>query len=363
MLRLAAALLLFSATAVRADIIIGVAGPMSGQYQAFGQSMLNGVKAAVDRINASGGLHAEQLSIISADDQCDTIKAKEAANKLLAQQVDVVIGQFCSNPTLEAAKIYDKAGVTLIAPSAALPALTESGLSTVIRMTTRLDAQGAFAAKRILAKRPNAKLAVIDDGSADMKAITASFAAAYGKPPTITATIVPDQKDFAEVIAKLKANNIDTIYLATSGSDAGRLTAQAAKSGLDLKRYGPDSLLIDTFWAASGADGENTLVSFPSDPENSFEAKALSRDSKALGQATDGPFLPSYAAVQLFAAAAEEVGPHSKGKIAETLKSGDGFATILGPLRFDAKGDGQDLRFNWYSWNNGVYQTIAAESP
>src|SRR5665213_3925730 len=96
MLRLAAALFLFSATAVRADIIIGVAGPMSGQYQAFGQSMLNGVKAAVDKINASGGLHAEQLSIISADDQCDTIKAKEAANKLLAQQVDVVIGHFCS---------------------------------------------------------------------------------------------------------------------------------------------------------------------------------------------------------------------------------------------------------------------------
>jgi len=44
-----------------------------------------------------------------------------------------------------------------------------------------------------------------------------------------------------------------------------------------------------------------------------------------------------------FAAAAEEVGPHSKGKIAETLKSGDGFATILGPLRFDAKGDGSCL--------------------
>ncbi len=363
MLRLAAALFLFSATAVRADIIIGVAGPMSGQYQAFGQSMLNGVKAAVDKINASGGLHAEQLTIISADDQCDIIKAKEAANRLLAQNVDVVIGHFCSNPTLEAAKIYDKAGVTLIAPSAALPVLTESGLSTVIRMTTRLDAQGAFAAKRILAKRPNAKLAVVDDGSTDMKAITASFAAAYGKPPTITASIVPDQKDFAEVIAKLKASNIDTVYLATSGSDAGRLTTQAAKSGLDLKRYGPDSLLIDTFWSASGADGENTLVSFPSDPENSFEAKALSRDSKALGQATDGPFLPSYAAVQLFAAAAEEAGAHSKGKIAETLKSGDSFATILGPLRFDAKGDGQDLRFNWYSWNNGVYQTIAAESP
>jgi branched-chain amino acid transport system substrate-binding protein len=273
-----------------------------------------------------------------------------------------VIGHFCSNPTLEAAKLYDKAGVTLLAPSAALPALTESGLSTVIRMTTRLDAQGAFAAKRILAKRPDARLAVVDDGSVDMKAITASFATAYGKPITVTASIVPDQKDFADVIVKLKAANIDTLYLATNGSDAGRITAVAAKAGLDLKRYGPDSLLIDTFWAASGADGENTLVSFPADPQNSFDAKALSRDSKALGQATEGPFIPAYAAVQLFAAAAGQAGPHSKAKIAETLKSGESFSTVLGPLSFDGKGDGQDLRFNWYSWNNGVYQTIAPEN-
>ena len=359
---LAGACLYFATAAARADIVIGVAGPMSGQYQAFGQSLLNGVKAAVDKINASGGLKGEQLSIITADDQCDIFKAKEAANKLLTQNVDVVVGHFCSNPTLEAAKLYDKAGVTLIAPSAALPALTDSGLSNVIRVTTRLDAQGAFAAKRILAKRPNAKLAVVDDGSTDMKAIIASFAAAYGKPVTITASIVADQKDFAEVIAKLKAANIDTLYLATNGSDAGRITVVAAKAGLDLKRYGPDSLLIDTFWTASAADGENTLVSFPAAPENNSEAKVLSRDMKALGQATEGPFLPAYASVQLFADAAGQAGPHSKAKIAETLKSGDSFATILGPLSFDANGDTQDLRFNWYSWNNGVYQTIAPEN-
>ena len=100
MLRLAAAALMFSTVAAKAYIVVGVAGPMSGQYQAFGQSLLNGVKAAVDKINASGGLKGEQLSIITADDQCDIFKAKEAANKLLTQNVDVVVGHFFSNPTL-----------------------------------------------------------------------------------------------------------------------------------------------------------------------------------------------------------------------------------------------------------------------
>ncbi len=363
MLKRGLALFLCLAPAAHADVLIGVAGPLSGQMQTFGQSMLNGVKAAVDKINAQGGLGREQLTVISADDQCDTIKAREAADKLLAAQVDVVIGHFCSLASLEGAKAYEKAGLTMLAPSSTLPALTEAGLSNVIRLSTRSDAQGAFAAKRILAKRPNAKLALVDDGTAEMKSIIASFAESYGKTANVVASFVAEQKDFTEILAKLKSANIDTLFIAASPTDAGRLTAQSAKAGLDLKRYGPDSLLAEPFWATAGATGENTLVSFPSDPENSNEAKALSKELKALGQATDGPFLPAYAAVQLFAGAAEAQGAHSHSGIAAALKARNSFQTILGPMRFDTKGDGQDLRFNWYSWNNGVYQTIAPESP
>ena len=362
MLKLAAALLLLSASAAHADVVIGVAGPLTGPYQTFGQAMVNGVKAAVDKINSEGGINREQLIVVTADDQCDAVKARDAADKLLAAQVDVVIGHFCSNPALESAKIYDKAGVAMIAPTATLATLTEAGLSNVIRLSSRSDAQGAFAANRILAKRPNAKLLLVDDATSEMKAIITNFNAAYGKPPALAATLAPDQKDFAELIAKAKTAGIDTLYTATSAADAGRFSVHLAKAGLDLKRYGPDSLLGEAYWTTAGAAGENTLVSFPIDPESSNEAKALSRDLKALGQAPEGPFLMAYAGVQLFAAAALDQGSHAGTKIAAEIKSGKAFPTILGQLKFDSKGDGQDLRFNWYSWNNGVYQTIAPEN-
>jgi len=350
-------------SAAQADVVIGVAGPLTGQSQNFGQSMLNGVKAAVDKINGQGGLKHEQVSIISVDDQCDTAKAKEAAQKLIAAQVDVVIGHFCSAAAMATAPIYAQADVPMIAPTANAPGLTEAGMNNVVRITTRIDAEGAFAAKRILAKRPNAKLALVDDGTTEMKAITTSFLAAYGKAPNVMAAVAPEQKDYAEVLGKMKAAGIDTLYVATQPADAGRLTLQAAKLGLDLKRYGPDALLADPFWTSAGVNGENTLVSFPIDPETSNEAKHLSADMKTLNQATDGPFFPAYAAVQLFAAAAEMAGAHGHSGLASVLKSGDSFDTVLGPMRFDAKGDGLDLRFNWYSWNNGVYQTIAPENP
>ena len=362
MLKCAAALLLFSASAAQADILIGVAGPLSGQYQSFGQQMLSGVRAAIDSQNAKGGLGREQLSLVSADDACDNTKADEAAQKLIAAHVDVVIGHFCSNASLVGAKLYEKAGISLIAPTAILPSLTESGLTNVVRLATRYDAQGAFAASRILAKRPNAKLALVNDGTAQMKEITARFAAAYTKGAALTASLTPDQKDFADLVGKLKSSGIDTLYIAAGATDAGRLSAQAQAAGVTLKRYGPDTLLADQFWEASGTAGESTLVSFFTDPTNSTSAKALAADMKLLGEASDGPSLPAYAATQLYLGAAASA-PHAGLGIAAALKSGASFETVLGPMSFDAKGDGQALRFSWFSWNNGQYQTIAAESP
>ena len=359
---LAAAALLMAASPACADIRIGVVGPLSGPYQTFGQQMLGGAKAAVDAFNAKGGIAGEQVGIINVDDQCDATKAEEAAQKLIAAQVDVVIGSFCSNAALAEAKILDGARLVLISPSATLPAFTEIGLSNVIRVASRTDAQGAFAAKRILAKRPNAKLAVLDDGTAQMKLITTSFAAAYGKAPAVALSFTPDLKDFGDVIAKLKAASADTLYVAAAATDAGRIAVQAQASGVTLKRYGPDPLLADQFWEAAGAAGENTLVSFPADPQNTSSAKGLAREMKALGEPVDGPALPAYAAVQLYAAAAESAGPHSSLGLAKALKTGSQFETAIGPFSFDAKGDATDLHFSWFSWNNGQYQTIAAES-
>lgn len=363
MLKMLAALLVLASSAAQADVIIGVAGPLTGPYQNLGLSMVSGVRVAADKLNAEGGINREQIIVVPVDDQCDTIRAKDAADRLLAAQVDAVIGHFCSNSALEAARIYDKAGITMIAPTATLPSLTEAGLANVIRLSTRIDAQGAFAASRILAKRPLAKLLLVDDGSTEMKAITASFTAAYGKVPTLTAIISPDQKDFTDLIAKAKAAGIDTLYIAANATDAGRFTSQAAKAGLELKRYGPDPLLNDVFWTSAGGAGENTLVSFPIDPESSSEGKALVLDMKALGQIPDGTTLLAFAAVQLYAGAAITQGAHARNKIADELKSGKEFSTILGSLKFDQKGDGQDLRFNWYSWNNAVYQAIANDNP
>lgn len=352
--------LLMGTIAARADVIVGVSGPLSGASQQLGLELVGGVKAAVAALNNGGGLSGEYLQVVTADDGCDDAHASEAAQKLIAQQVNVVIGSPCSSADLGLAPVLEKAGITLIVPNATMAAVTEGGASNVVRIGPRADAQGAFAARRILAKRPGAHLAIIDDGTPQMKQLVASFTAAFGKDVALAATALPGTTDFAAMIDKAKGAGIDTVYLALQANDAGRLVAAFAAAGLTPKRYGPDSLLDDAFWHSAGAAGESTLVSFPADPQSEPAARALARAMKADGGDPAGPALAAYAAVQLFEGAGQ---PHGGLAVASALKSGDTFTTVLGPLRFDAKGDAQDLRFAWYSWNNGQYQTIAPEQP
>ena len=347
--------------AARADIVVGVAGPLSGPYAALGQQMVLGAQTAVDAINARGGINGEMLVLSKQDDACDTMRAQAVAKTLVDMKAAVVIGHYCSYPALAAAKLYEPAGIPLIAPVASLPALTTSDLSNVIRLAPRDDRQGQFAALRILKRLPQSKVGIVNDGTPAMVALTKNFIAAYGKAPALVSQFPVDTKDFSQLIGSMKAQGIDVLYLACSATDGGRLSKQAADAGLVLKRYGPDALLADSFWEASGSAGEGTFASFARDPERNLAAKPVIETLRIDGQKADGAVLPAYAGVELYAAAAKLVGAHSGTAISNLLKSGKGFETVAGHFAFDNQGDDADNRFSWYVWSNGIYQAIVEQ--
>ena len=71
-----------SVTAAHAEIMVGVAGPMSGQYSWFGEQMERGAELAVDDLNAAGGVLGEEVVLIVGDDACDPEQAMAVANPL-----------------------------------------------------------------------------------------------------------------------------------------------------------------------------------------------------------------------------------------------------------------------------------------
>ncbi len=75
----AAALAFALASQTEAEVLIGVAGPMSGKLAWTGTQLRRGAEMAVANINAAGGVLGQQVRLIVADDFCDPRQALAAA--------------------------------------------------------------------------------------------------------------------------------------------------------------------------------------------------------------------------------------------------------------------------------------------
>jgi branched-chain amino acid transport system substrate-binding protein len=96
----AAATLLAAGTSANAQITVGVAGPMTGQYASFGEQLKNGATLALEDINAAGGVNGQQLKLSVGDDACDPKQARRPARagrvrSLLLVVVHSGVGSLC----------------------------------------------------------------------------------------------------------------------------------------------------------------------------------------------------------------------------------------------------------------------------
>ena len=88
----AVAIVMFAAALggpARADVLIGMAGPMTGKNAWFGEQMERGAALAVADINAAGGVLGQQVQLITVDDFCDPEQAVAAAQEAGQRRCDL----------------------------------------------------------------------------------------------------------------------------------------------------------------------------------------------------------------------------------------------------------------------------------
>src|SRR5262245_58594101 len=98
------------------EIVIGVAGPLTGDLGAFGEQLRRGAQQAVADLNAQGGVLGKQVRLVIGDDQFNPPRAVSVANDLTKQGAVFVAGHFCSGSSIPASKVYSVAGVLQITP-------------------------------------------------------------------------------------------------------------------------------------------------------------------------------------------------------------------------------------------------------
>src|SRR5271156_2900017 len=134
----AAAMSVFAATVAHGDeIVIGYAGPITGEEAKFGEQLKKGAEQAVADLNAKGGVLGKQLRLESGDDACDPKQAEAVARQLVEKKVVFVAGHFCSSSSIPASAVYMKAKVLQITPASTNPSLTEQGFWDVFRTCGR----------------------------------------------------------------------------------------------------------------------------------------------------------------------------------------------------------------------------------
>src|SRR5258708_20974915 len=80
------------------EIRIGEFGSLTGAQATFGVSTDNGIKMAVEEINAAGGINGKTLKVISYDDQGKPEEEAVVVTKLITQdRVQVVFGEVASS--------------------------------------------------------------------------------------------------------------------------------------------------------------------------------------------------------------------------------------------------------------------------
>ncbi len=79
------------AHAAKPPIILGAAVAQSGGYELYDSSLLAGVRWAMNKINAAGGVNGRKFKLVIADHKTDPAQIQAAAEKVLSQGADVVI--------------------------------------------------------------------------------------------------------------------------------------------------------------------------------------------------------------------------------------------------------------------------------
>lgn len=341
----------------QAEIAIATAGPMTGQYAAFGEQMQRGAEAAVADINAAGGVLGEELSLVVGDDACDPKQAVAVANDMVGEGVVFMAGHFCSGSSIPASEVYTEEGILQISPASTNPALTEEGGDNVFRVCGRDDQQGQVAGQYIADNYADATIAVIHDKTAYGKGLadeTVKMLESVGIADVLYEAYTAGEQDYTALVTSLKNAAVDVVYVGGYHTEAGLILRQMRDQGMQTQMISGDALVTDEFWAITGDAGEGVLMTFGPDPRNFETAAAVVENFRAEGYEPEGYTLYTYAAVQVFAQAAEIAGTTDLEPVIEALR-GNSFDTVIGTLSFDDKGDIEQPAYVFYQWHDGSY--------
>ena len=348
-------------TAGQAQIKIGMVLPASGPLAEIGTMVKEGVGTAVEQVNAAGGINGQQVEAVVYDDACDPKRAPSAANRVLDDKVRYVVGPVCSGAAISAAPIFSSQRVVMVTPSSTSPTLTDgTDYHSVFRTIGTDRDQGEIAAHFIAEKLKPKRVAVLHDKQAYGRGIANTVRKTLfqsGVEMGLFEGITSGAKDYSDVIAKLKAANVDLVYFGGYQNDMGLLLRQAREQGLTAKMMGPDGVANAEINKIAGPAVEGMMVTLPADfskdPKNAAVVKAFTDKKRNPAGAFQ---LTSYAAAQVIMDSIKAVGDDPQ--LVANYMHDNAFQTPIGRTSWKSDGDLRSFEFQIFEWHQDGSKTL-----
>ena len=344
---IASALALTTASAARADIKLGVFGPMTGDAAGYGQSLREVVDLVVKEMNAAGGAIGQKLVAIYGDDAGKPEQAVSVAKRLTtSDEVLVMLGSISSPASFAASQVAAQTETTQIVISGTAQRITTQGIPWVFRSAlpdTKFTADLVdFIHEKFPDKKKVAFIYVNDDFG------KGGFDGFKRRGDQLGFKVVAEEKytrgdlDFTSQLSRIKASGADILVDWSRYTEGALIVKQTRQMGIELTYFGSDGQAHPKFRELAGSAAEGvyypTHFSVTAVGDNKVAQAFIAKIRAAYNKDPDYVHAQGYDAMTATILALQKAQAVDRTKFRDALKTVE-FEGVRGHFKFDEKGD------------------------
>ncbi len=333
---------LLAARAVQAaeePVVVGVSGPLTGQYAQYGADWRRGFDLAVEEVNGSGGISGRPLAYRFEDTQSDPRQAVAVAQKFVADPAVVAeFGDFSSAASMAASPIYQRGKLVQFGFTNSHPDFTKGGTYMWSNAPNQADDMPVLAeyAGKLGLKKLGVALINSDWGRTSKDLFTAA-ATKHGMGVVAAEAYLPNEQDFRSLLVRLRDAGPDGLVLVSYYPDGALIVRQARDAGLKQAVVAAGSVYSPKFLELAGDAAEGVYTNttfFPDDPRPLVQRFVAAYRAK-LGGVPGFYVARGYDAMTLIAAVMRQFGATRAGVHNGLLAVRDVPSVLFGTVTFD----------------------------
>jgi len=325
-------------------IYIGLVDEVTGPQAEAGILTMNGVKLAVDEVNAAGGIMGRPIELRVEDNASTNPGTVLAYSKLVDQGgVVAVIGPLRSTQVQAASPTIAKARIPAFIGGSD-PSLTRVNNPWIFRIRPNDLFSSKVMAEYAVKNLKGSKVAIVHStdtfGSGGKNALVEALKA-HGIEPVLIQGYTNNSQDFTAIVLAIKKSGADVLatYM-TNSPDVGIFAKQLRQLGVNVPWIGSASLVTDTAMKLAGESlwGTYSVADFVIDANE--ESKAFAKKYRARHGADPDLYSGwAYGAVYLIKHAIEKAKSAEPDAMRQALLSTRGLKGVEGIYDFEPNGD------------------------